>query len=203
MVLESVSGLKVLCDPYDDSCGYSPPADAVDIVTVSHDHFDHNAVDVVKGAPVIFKETGEFKEEGIEIRGIHTWHDTEGGNKRGSNIVYRFEIDNINFIHMGDVGHVLTEEQVADIKPCDILAVPVGGVYTVDAGGAREIVSQLDPQIVIPVHYHTPSNKIGLNTAEDFLKDFPEVRREEIWEGTRGDIPERVMIYVLAAHGEG
>lgn len=202
MVLESVSGLKVMCDPYDNSCGYTQPQEEADIVTVSHDHFDHNAVSIVKGSPIVIKETGELEEKGIKIKGIHTWHDTENGSSRGGNIVYRLEIDNINFVHMGDIGHVLTGDQINDLKPCDILSVPVGGVYTVDADGAREIVNQLDPQVVIPIHYHTPSNKIGLNPVDEFLKDFLEVKRDKIWEGTRRDIPEQVVVHVLMAHGE-
>lgn len=188
MILESISGRKIMCDPYDESVGYRLSNEDVDIVTVSHDHFDHSAADMVKGEPVVIKKADGFNEK--------------GGAERGDNIVFKFEIDNINFVHMGDIGHVLTDEQVKEIRPCDILAVPVGGVYTVDESGAKEIVNQLNPQIIIPIHYHTPSNKIGLNPVDGFLKNYTEVRREKFWEGTRTDIPERAEVWVLMAHGE-
>jgi L-ascorbate metabolism protein UlaG (beta-lactamase superfamily) len=202
MVLETVDGIRIMCDPYDESFGYSIPNDNVDIVTVSHNHFDHNAVSIVKGEPLVIRDKGEYEYEGIKIKGIHTWHDPVGGNKRGENIVFKFCMDNINFIHMGDIGHVLTDGQINDLKPCDILAVPVGGIYTVNTNEAREIVKQLNPQIVIPIHYHTPSGTGELNTADEFLKEFMEVKREKIWEGIRTDIPRETVACVLFAHGE-
>lgn len=203
MVIESVDGVRIMCDPYDDSVGYSlPDKEVIDIVTISHDHFDHNAVDTIMGTPKTFREDGEFIERGIKIIGVHTWHDTEEGGKRGGNIAYKFVIDNINFIHLGDIGHILTEQQVKCLTPCDILAVPVGGVFTVDAAGAQEIVKQLNPRIVIPIHYDTPSNKVGLNSADTFMKGFMEVKREKIWTGVRSDIPNQIVVWMLKAHGE-
>lgn len=202
MVIESLNGTKILCDPYDDSVGYRLPDADADIVTVSHNHFDHNAVDIVKGNPYVIRETGEFEHLGIKIKGITTFHDDEGGSKRGINIVFKFVIDNINFLHLGDVGHKLSDEHLKEMSPCDILAVPVGGVYTVDGVDAFEIARQLNPQIIIPVHYDTPSNKVGLNSAADFESRFPEIRRVKFWEGSRKDLPERVVVYTLMALGE-
>jgi L-ascorbate metabolism protein UlaG (beta-lactamase superfamily) len=203
MVLETFGGTKIMCDPYDESYGYELPKEEVDILTVSHmQHCDHNAVEIVRGNPKIINETGEYEEKGLKIKGIHTWHDSEFGSKRGDNIVYRFEVDNIFFVHMGDIGHILTDDQVKEITPCDILAVPVGGTYTVDADEAYEIVKQLNPQVVIPIHYHTPSNRIGLDTAEHFLEKFLEIKREKIWEGSRVNITNFQTAYALYAHGE-
>lgn len=202
IIIESVNGTKILCDPYDDSVGYRLPEIDADIVTVSHNHFDHSAVDIVSGNPYVIKETGEFEHLGIKIKGIATFHDDKGGAKRGPNIAFKFEIDNINFLHLGDIGHVLSDEQVKEMRPCDILAVPVGGVYTVDGSGAFKIARQLNPGIVIPVHYDTPSNKVRLNTAADFESRFPEIRRVKLWKGLRKDLPERVVVYSLMAMGE-
>lgn len=202
MLIETSEDIKILTDPYDESLGYKLPDDEVDIVTISHDHFDHNAYVKIKGSPIVIREEGEFRERGIKIKGIHTWHDNKEGRLRGDNIAYKFEIDNINFVHLGDLGHLLSDEQVKELRPCDILAVPVGGVFTINAKAARDIVDQLNPQVVIPMHYATPSNKAGLDSEEEFIKEYLEVKRVKNWIGSRANIPRQTIIYVLLAHGE-
>ncbi|MFH1415924.1 MAG: MBL fold metallo-hydrolase [Elusimicrobiota bacterium] len=202
MVLNTADGITVVCDPYDDSYGYVMPADKADIITVSHDHTDHNASWRIQGEPTVIKGAGKYSEYGISMTGVSTWHDNEGGRSRGSNTVFNIRIDNINFVHMGDIGHVLEKHQAEMLRPCDILAVPVGGVFTVDWEGAARIVEQLDPRIVIPIHYHTPSSRLRIDTHEKFTGRFLETRSMELWDGNRSDIPENITVCLLQPCGE-
>lgn len=202
MLIESAEGIKIQCDPYDDTVGYRVPEFEPDIVTVSHDHFDHNAIDFTGGSPEIIREPGDFNVKGIKIKGVESFHDDCGGRKRGKNIIYRFTIDNMNFVHMGDIGHTLDEKTIRALKPCDIVAVPVGGRYTVGGRDAADIVKGLSPSAAIPVHYDTPSNKIGLADANEFLSEFMEIRRSRAWEGRRKDLKDNIVVEVLMALGE-
>jgi L-ascorbate metabolism protein UlaG (beta-lactamase superfamily) len=202
ILIESSGGIKIQCDPYDDTLGYRIPDFKPDIVTVSHNHFDHNGVEFTKGDPETVREPGDFNIKGIDIKGVELFHDNTGGRKRGKNIVYKLRIDNMDFIHMGDIGHVLSTEIARRLKPCDIVAVPVGGRYTVGGKEAADIVRSLAPSVVIPIHYDTPSNRLGLNGADQFLKEFMEIRRSRFWQGARKDLKKEVAVEVLMALGE-
>jgi len=153
------NGIKIVMDPYAKMLGYLfgyklPEIDA-NIVTISHDHSDHNNVGAVKGDFVHIKDAGVFSLEGIGIKGIQTFHDNVSGAKRGKNIVYNFKIDGLNVCHCGDLGHLLSLEQINEIGKVDILILPIGGRATLDANGAVEVIKQLDPAVVIPMHYRT------------------------------------------------
>lgn len=201
-LLESVEGIKVLTDPYDASTGYKIPRDAPDIVTVSHGHFDHSAVETVRGQPLVISERGNTFEYGINFTGVKTFHDKKQGKERGENTVFVIKMDNINFIHLGDIGHELDFSLLQALGPCDILALPVGGIFTIADKTAAEIVSQLSPSLVIPMHYTTPSCRLDLNTEEKFTCRYPEVRRIKKWEGSRADFPSRMQVIVMRAKGE-
>ncbi|MFH0815851.1 MAG: MBL fold metallo-hydrolase [Methanobacteriota archaeon] len=171
-----VSGkVKVLTDPHDGhSIGLTPPRTAPDVVLVSHDHYDHNAVSAVKGTPAVVKGAGEHHEKGVRILGVETCHDEMGGSKRGKNVAFVFELDGVRFAHMGDLGHVPTGEQVAHIGRVDILMVPVGGLYTVDAKGAMETVAKIGPRIAIPMHFKFGGLKLAIAPLKEFTKLYPE-----------------------------
>ncbi|MGM0441334.1 MAG: MBL fold metallo-hydrolase [Elusimicrobiota bacterium] len=201
-VIDTVNNYRILTDPYDKSLGYRLPPETPDIVTVSHSHFDHKATESVKGDFKILDFTKEVKMGGVRIKGIKTWHDKVRGKRRGPNRVFKITADNIDFVHLGDIGHKLSREQVRLIRPCDICAVPVGGHFTVGADGAYKIVKQLKPNLVFPMHYSTPKNKLELEGPDDFIKKFIEVRKGKIWEGNRSDISEGMVLYRLLAHGE-
>lgn len=151
--LTSEKGTVIVTDPFDESVGYPMPNVKADIVTSSHSHFDHNYFKAVKGNFDIVDTVGEHNIKGINIKGVNTFHDDEHGAKRGKNIVFVFDIDGIRVCHMGDLGHVLTEKQVEEIGPVDVLLIPVGGYYTIDAKQAVEVMNQLKPKITIPMHY--------------------------------------------------
>lgn len=153
------NGIKIVMDPYakmfGHMCGYKLPEIDANIVTISHNHSDHNNVSAVKGDFVLIKELGVFSQEGIDIKGIPTFHDNVSGAKRGKNIVYNFRIDGLNVCHCGDLGHLLSLEQINEIGKVDILLLPIGGRATLDASGAAEVMKQLGPTVVIPMHYRT------------------------------------------------
>ncbi|MBL4933181.1 MBL fold metallo-hydrolase [Clostridium paridis] len=148
-------GTKVVTDPFPDGIGYKVPELYADIATVSHDHFDHNNLAAIKSNFTAVRERGQFNVDGIKIKGTKTYHDTELGALRGENTVYTYDIDGVNVCHLGDLGHELTKDQLKSIGKVDILIIPVGGLYTIDPEVAAKVVNQLDPKVVIPMHYQT------------------------------------------------
>ncbi|NRT75479.1 MBL fold metallo-hydrolase [Clostridium beijerinckii] len=154
-MITSQSGIKVLTDPYKKMLGYKLPEMEADIVSTSHNHSDHNNINIVKSSFIHINESGNFLEHGIEIKGVQTFHDKTSGSKRGKNTIYNFKIDDINICHCGDLGHLLNSEQIEKIGNVDILLLPVGGLATLNAVDAVQVMKQLDPTIVIPMHYRT------------------------------------------------
>jgi L-ascorbate metabolism protein UlaG (beta-lactamase superfamily) len=154
-MITSESGIKVLTDPYKKMLGYELPEMEADIVSTSHNHKDHNNINVVKNSFIHINEPGDFSEHGIEIKGIQTFHDKTSGSKRGQNTVYNFNIDDINICHCGDLGHVLDANQIEEIGNVHILLLPIGGLATINAFDAVQVMKQLNPTIVIPMHYRT------------------------------------------------
>ena len=171
-LLTTNNAVKILIDPYDTKIGYQLPKVAADIVTTSHDHFEHNNIQAVTGQFRHFSQPGKFSQNGLEVSGTLTFHDSENGVKRGRSIIYKFTADGIDQCHCGDLGHVLTPEQVAEIGHVDILMIPVGGYYTIDAVAAAEVVKLLKPQIIIPMHFRTaafnPPN-VPIDEADRFV----------------------------------
>jgi len=168
-LITSKSGVRILTDPFNREVGYKLPEAEADIVTVSHDHYDHNYVKAVKGRFTVLKTPGAFKENGIGIKGVSTHHDECGGKKRGGNIVFLFDVDGLRVCHCGDLGHLPTGAQVDEIGAVDVLLVPVGGTFTVDSDGAAEVVKQLKPVLAIPMHYKTEAAQMNIAGVEGFL----------------------------------
>ena len=153
--ITSENGTRIVTDPFGEGIGYKVQDLHAEIVSVSHDHFDHNYLEAVKSNFTAIRERGKFKVEGIKINGTKTYHDTESGAQRGENTVYTYKVDGVNVCHLGDLGHELTNEQVKSIEKVDILMIPVGGLYTIDGATAAKVVNQLNPKVVIPMHYKT------------------------------------------------
>jgi len=154
-LITSENGTKILTDPFKNMLGYKLPEIEANIVSSSHNHSDHNNINAVKGSFTHFNELGTFDVNAIAIKGVATFHDKALGTKRGKNTVYIFSIDGINVCHCGDLGHVLTDTQINEIGTVDILLLPVGGRATIDALDAVQVMKQLNPAIVIPMHYRT------------------------------------------------
>jgi L-ascorbate metabolism protein UlaG (beta-lactamase superfamily) len=178
-LITSRDGLRVITDPYAVGGGidYSPIDEDADIITVSHGHDDHSHVHAVKGKPEVVGSNGIEVVKGIQFRGIATYHDEAQGGKRGPNTVFCFTIDDIRLCHLGDLGHVLSPEQVSEIASVDILFVPVGGFFTIDASGATQVCEQLNPRVIIPMHFKTPKCAYPIAGVGDFLKGKRDVRR--------------------------
>jgi len=171
----------VVTDPYDDYIGMTLPKMSADIITVSHNHKDHNAVKSLVGTsrrnnPFIVTDAGEYEVGGISVFGVQTYHDDNGGVERGKNMVFTILIDGIRVCHLGDLGHELTPEQLEEIGEVDVLICPVGGVFTIDPEQAVKTIRAIEPGIVIPMHYrtekHNPEVFGELKTLDDFLKVY-------------------------------
>ncbi|MFC2045476.1 MBL fold metallo-hydrolase [Chloroflexota bacterium] len=162
----------VITDPYSPDLGYLLGNQTADIITISHQHQGHSYAENIGDNPRLVTGPGEYEIGGILIIGVATYHDAEGGTERGKNTVYLLEVDDISVCHLGDLGHALTADQVEEIDNVDVLLVPVGGVSTIDASTAAKVVRQLEPGIVIPMHYKTEALNRELETADKFLKEI-------------------------------
>jgi L-ascorbate metabolism protein UlaG (beta-lactamase superfamily) len=178
-LITSDSGLRVITDPYTRGGGitYGQIQEAADIVTVSHKHQDHNNVGVVKGKPTVVDAPGMRNVKGIEFLGIPTYHDEAKGAQRGSNIIFCFTLDGVHVCHLGDLGHELDAEKVKEIGAVDVLLIPVGGFYTIDARQAVGVCEALKPRVVIPMHVKTVKCDYPITGVEDFLKGRKNVNR--------------------------
>lgn len=182
-LITSEEGIKILTDPFNEEVGYDLPDVEANIISTSHDHYDHNNIGIIKGASVQVKGSGKTNIKGIKVTGVDTFHDEEGGKKRGLNTIFKFEVDGLNVCHLGDLGHVLSSGQVKEIGKVDILLTPVGGVYTIDHLRAVEVMDMLKPTVTIPMHYKTEALSFKLSGVEDFLSiagDYKKIGKSEI-----------------------
>ncbi|OGY23927.1 MAG: hypothetical protein A2Y57_04325 [Candidatus Woykebacteria bacterium RBG_13_40_7b] len=166
-------GAQLITDPYDSAfSGLKFPKVEADIVTVSHSHRDHSAVEAVQGNPFVLQGPGEYEVKGISIVGVGSFHDKKEGAERGKNTLYNITIDDLNFAHMGDLGHLLNDSELEELGEVDVLFVPVGGLYTIEADDAAKLVSQIEPKIVVPMHYKIEGLAFQLDGVEKFLKEM-------------------------------
>lgn len=161
----------VVFDPYNSSIGLKLPRLSGDVVCITHDHDDHNNVAAVSGDPFLIETPGEYEVKGIFIYGLSSFHDDVEGKERGTNTMYSIEYEGMQITHLGDLGTTkLTDEHLERIEGTDILFIPVGGVYTIDAKQAVDVISQIEPRIIIPIHYRIPKLKYKLDPVDPFLK---------------------------------
>lgn len=162
----------IIVDPFSKKIGLNPPRGEANLLLVTHNHYDHNNISSIKGEPFLVDGPGEFEYGGVTVRGINSYHDTKEGEERGLNTIYSITVEDITIAHMGDIGQEkLTSEQINAMGEVDILMIPVGGVYTVDAHKAVELINQVEPKIVIPMHYKILGLNIKLAPVSEFLNE--------------------------------
>jgi L-ascorbate metabolism protein UlaG (beta-lactamase superfamily) len=190
--------ITLVTDPFDKATGFKVPNFEADIITISHDHHDHNNAAALRGQPFIIKTAGEFDVKGVSVFGVESFHDEKTGQERGKNIIFRIDMDDISIVHLGDLGHMLDNKQLEMLVGTDILLIPVGGKYTIDAQKAMEIVSQIEPRIVIPMHYKLPDLKMDLDPVDKFIKEIGlKPREEEKLKINKKDLPVEDMELVV------
>jgi len=163
--------VKIAIDPFDEKIGLSLKKVKADILLISHSHPDHNNKEAILGDYFLIEGSGEYEVKGIYIEGIESFHDEKKGKERGKNTIYKIEVENFKICHFGDYGQKeLTQEQKEKLEEVEILMLPVGGVYTISAKEAFKIVQEIEPKIVIPMHYYLPHLKIKLEKVDHFLK---------------------------------
>ena len=198
-LLTSEDGVSILADPPAPETGYAVHDVECDAVTVSHAHFDHNYLAAAKGEPIVIDDCGPHDVKGVAVTGFPAFHDKQGGKKRGSVVMFLYEMDGIRILHAGDIGELPTKEETEAIGHVDVLLVPVGGNYTIDYQEARALANMLRPSVVIPMHYKTPMTDIDIDDCENFVKSAQDCRihklndcEASIYKNTLGE--DRVLV---------
>jgi L-ascorbate metabolism protein UlaG (beta-lactamase superfamily) len=181
-LIETADGTRVITDPfeagsYGGAVGYAPITERADLVTVSHEHPDHNFVDSVGGNPEVVRGTGERTVKGVAVRGVASYHDESRGHERGKNTIYVLEADGLRVAHLGDLGHALSAEEARALGPVDVLLAPVGGHFTIGPEDAKRVAERLGAKVVIPMHYKTDVLGFPIRPVDDFLRLMGRVER--------------------------
>lgn len=200
--LTESTGTSIVCDPYSgDMVGYDMPEVEADVVTVSHHHGDHDCTSGVGGKPVVIDKESNCDFDGVEINSIKSFHDASRGKKRGENVIFKFRMDGIDVCHLGDLGEKCSSDLIETLLPVNVLLIPVGGNYTIDAEMAKEYVDRIMPDIVIPMHYRTKDCKIDIDKVDGFLDlfdgDVIEEAEDSFIELSRTDLGGETKIVVL------
>ncbi|MBN1253710.1 MAG: MBL fold metallo-hydrolase [Deltaproteobacteria bacterium] len=203
-LITTAKGIKIITDPYEPGAfggelQYGPISDEADIVTVSHDHADHNYVQGLPGKPQVIKGAGRHEIKGVVVEGFSAFHDASQGSQRGANIIFTFLTDDIRVCHLGDLGHVLSDNDIKNIGQIDVLMVPVGGAFTIGAKEASTVVGQLRPKLIFPMHLKTAKCNIPIEPVDTFLQGKKDVQRldESSFIFTKEDLKTGLGIVVL------
>lgn len=199
-LITAADGTKIITDPFGkyDGLNYAPISESADVVLVSHQHGDHVGGNV-GGNPQQIAQVGSTTAKEIGFKGIASHHDPSGGKERGDNIIFCFTVDGMNVCHLGDLGHVLTDQQVAEIGGIDILLIPVGGFFTIDAKEATQVCNQLNPKVIIPMHVSNDKCGFPIAKVDDFLQGKSNIEKANSSEKDfkKEDLPSTQMIVVL------
>ena len=192
----------VVIDPHDGrSIGVKPPQLRADLVLISHDHFDHNAIRVVKGDYTVIRDVSPRTVKGVAIRGLTAYHDDVGGERKGKVNIFHFTVNGVRFCHLSDLGHMLTPAQVQELGEVDVLFVPVGGVFTIDGAQAQRLVGAIGPKVAVPMHFRVGGLSMSIQNADAYLNGLPEesvVRVGNEVEFEAEDLPERTEHWVFS-----
>jgi L-ascorbate metabolism protein UlaG (beta-lactamase superfamily) len=200
---------RILMDPYAAGTGgYGALSQEADVVTVSHEHSDHNYVQAAQGDPQVLRgltadgwQDVDYSINGVTFASVSTYHDNSGGNDRGRNAAFIVEMDGLRLVHLGDLGHLLNEEQVNGLSPVDILLIPTGGHYTIGPAEADQVIEQLSPRVVIPMHYRTRAiADWPLQDLDVFLQDKDYIKHsgEKSVTVSKSTLPEVMEIWPLS-----
>jgi L-ascorbate metabolism protein UlaG (beta-lactamase superfamily) len=191
----------IITDPYDMGLGLGTLNQRADIVTISHEHTHHNTLTGVKGEPFVIRGPGEYEVKGVFVTGVWSFADNEGGRQLGRNNIFLFHLDDLVVCHLGALGHTLNSHQLEALGDVDVLMVPVGGHTALSANKASEVISQLEPKIVIPMHYSTGRESLDLDTLDKFMKEMglKEWNPQDKLANTSSDLDETTQVVVLEA----
>ena len=191
----------VISDPCPPSTGFVAGKHSVDLLTISHDHPDHSYTRSIN-AGLTLTRPGECEYRDLLVTAVRAFHDGEGGAARGQSVIFAVEIDGVHVCHLGDLGHLLTDEQLSELGPIDVLLVPVGGQTTLSPAEAAEVVSQVSPKLVIPMHYAVDGGSVDLFGAEKFLHEMAaEPIRQPKAQVTASSLPDETQVVVLEPRG--
>lgn len=168
--LVPANGAVIITDPYHPAVGYPPHTRKADIVTVSHEHMDHNYLGWIEGTPVVVRGEGVRTVKGMRISGYASFHDSEGGSRRGPNTVFVLEADGLRICHLGDLGHAPDLDLLEQIRRPDVLLIPVGGYYTIDGEQAAALARRIGAKLTLPMHYKTGNKETPISTVDIFAK---------------------------------
>lgn len=196
--------LTLVIDPYDPKIGYKLPKLEADVLLTTHFHYDHHNVGGVIGYKLLIEYPGEYETKEVFIYGLPTFHDNKKGAERGKNTIYLIEVNGFSILHLGDLGHELEQTTLEKIGDVDVLMIPVGGVYTIDAEIAAKVISSIEPGIVIPMHYQT-ADLTGLSQKIDGLDKFMDEmgvennikKMDKLKINSKSDIPQETEIVIL------
>ena len=191
--------VTLITDPFAPQLEHSLGKISAPIVTISHNHPGHNYVDSISGDPRIVRGPGEYEISDVLITGVASYHDDKHGQELGRNTIYIIHMDDLVVCHLGDLGHVLQEEQLEEAADADILLVPIGGQHTINAAQAAEVISQVEPHIVIPMHYRPPTGDAP-NPLDKFCREMgiEAINPQPKLSMTRGALPAETQVVILA-----
>jgi L-ascorbate metabolism protein UlaG (beta-lactamase superfamily) len=200
-LITSDKGVRIITDPY--KCGgalkYAEVKGPADVVTVSHEHFDHNNVEPIEGKPQVIRGTSGAEVKGIKFKGVATFHDENKGKDRGTNTVFCFEVDGVRVCHLGDLGHDISAQEVQQIGKVDVLLTPMAGFYTMNADVATEVSNKIKPKVIIPMHFKNERCDFPVSGVDDFLKGKKNINKVDASEVEfkAGKLPAETQIMVL------
>lgn len=199
-LIELENGMRIVTDPYDATCGYPVTEVPADVVLVSHGHHDHNAVDTIPGTPQVIDKAGEYDlPDGVHLTAVEADHDDAGGTKRGKTLLFSLHAEGLNVQHLGDLGRLPTARQCMQLGHADVLMIPVGGHFTIDAPTAKQAAEMLHARVVLPMHYRTAANAgWPIQPVETFTSLYPQpVETLELLRVAAGDIECQPAVAVL------
>ena len=191
--------VTLITDPYSPQLGHSLGKISAPIVTISHDHPGHNFAGGVDGDPRIVRGPGEYEISDVLITGVASYHDNKHGQELGRNTIYIIHIDDLIICHLGDLGHILQEEQLEEVADADMLLVPIGGQHTINAAQAAEVISQVEPHIVIPMHYSPPIGDVP-DPLDKFCREMgiEAINPQPKLSITRSALPAETQVVILS-----